>query len=43
MYVSESLAKAEAGMEHLHLNTWVEYDVQASDHDPTVAVLDVCA
>lgn len=42
-YVSESLAKAEAGVEHLHLNTWLEYDAQASDHDPTVAILDVCA
>ncbi|OJJ79692.1 endonuclease/exonuclease/phosphatase family protein [Aspergillus glaucus CBS 516.65] len=42
MYVSEGFAKAEVGVEHLHLNTWVEYDAQASDHDPTVAVLDVC-
>ncbi|KAF9895284.1 hypothetical protein FE257_000188 [Aspergillus nanangensis] len=42
MFVSEALA-AEAQMEHVHVNTWVSYDDAASDHDPTVAVFNVCA
>ena len=48
MYVSEGMVGAssegiKAKMEHLHLNTWVAYDEQASDHDPSVAALDVCS
>lgn len=47
MYVSDGMVGASsedtAKMEHLHLNTWVAYDEQASDHDPSVAVLDVCS
>ncbi|KAJ5677239.1 endonuclease/exonuclease/phosphatase family protein [Penicillium maclennaniae] len=41
MFVSSELAK-KAKMQHLHINTWVSYDDQASDHDPTVALLNVC-
>ncbi|KAL4943448.1 hypothetical protein BDV06DRAFT_137117 [Aspergillus oleicola] len=41
MFVSESLGSG-AQMEHVHVNTWVNYDDAASDHDPTVAVFDVC-
>ena len=45
MYVSDGMvgASTKTMMEHLHLNTWVAYDEQASDHDPSVAVLDVCS
>ncbi|KAI4941686.1 hypothetical protein J4E91_010560 [Alternaria rosae] len=44
MFVSPSLAKkSRADFEHIHVNTWPEYDAQVSDHDPSVARLDVCA
>lgn len=44
MFVSPSLAKkSKAEFEHIHVNTWPEYDAQISDHDPSVARLDVCA
>jgi predicted extracellular nuclease len=44
MYVSDSLAKkSKAAFEHIHVNTWTEYAAQVSDHDPSVAKLDVCA
>ncbi|GIK01377.1 hypothetical protein Aspvir_005411 [Aspergillus viridinutans] len=42
MFVSPALADG-AEMHHLHVNTWVSYDDQASDHDPTVALLNVCS
>ncbi|GES65221.1 endonuclease/exonuclease/phosphatase family protein [Aspergillus terreus] len=41
MYVSDALT-TEAQIEHIHVNTWVAYEEQASDHDPTVALLNVC-
>ncbi|PLB51471.1 endonuclease/exonuclease/phosphatase family protein [Aspergillus steynii IBT 23096] len=41
MYISEALTEG-AKMEHIHVNTWVSYDDQRSDHDPTVALLNVC-
>ena len=41
MYISEALTEG-AKMEHVHVNTWVSYDDQRSDHDPTVAWLNVC-
>jgi predicted extracellular nuclease len=41
-YVSPALA-ATAKFEHLHLNTWQNYDDQTSDHDPSIALLNVCA
>ncbi|KAF1850692.1 endonuclease/exonuclease/phosphatase family protein-like protein [Cucurbitaria berberidis CBS 394.84] len=44
MFVSDSVAKSgEAKYEHIHLNTWPELASQVSDHDPSVARLDVCA
>jgi endonuclease/exonuclease/phosphatase family metal-dependent hydrolase len=44
MFVSSSLAKkSKAGYKHIHINTWPEYAAQVSDHDPSVARLDVCA
>jgi predicted extracellular nuclease len=41
MFVSPSITKG-AKYEHLHLNTWQNYDDQVSDHDPSVAYLNVC-
>ncbi|KAL4975976.1 Endonuclease/exonuclease/phosphatase [Aspergillus desertorum] len=41
MFVSEALVEG-ARMEHVHVNTWVSYDAAPSDHDPSVAVLDIC-
>ncbi|KAI9925635.1 hypothetical protein ASPWEDRAFT_41755 [Aspergillus wentii DTO 134E9] len=43
MFVSEALGNEKARMEHVHVNTWVGSAEQVSDHDPTVAVLDVCS
>ncbi|KAL2218455.1 endonuclease/exonuclease/phosphatase family protein [Thermoascus aurantiacus ATCC 26904] len=42
VFVSEGVAAAGAKVEHVHVNTWVEYDAQASDHDPSVGVVSVC-
>lgn len=41
MFVSPSVTR-NAKYEHLHLNTWQNYDDQVSDHDPSVARLNVC-
>ncbi|KAK7180975.1 hypothetical protein DPSP01_012351 [Paraphaeosphaeria sporulosa] len=42
MFVSDSLKK-KAKYEHVHINTWVDKAAQISDHDPSVAKLDVCS
>ncbi|RJE26770.1 hypothetical protein PHISCL_00902 [Aspergillus sclerotialis] len=43
IYVSEALSKKDGvKMDHVHVNTWVSYDEQGSDHDPTVALVEVC-
>ena len=41
MYVSPALSRG-ARYEHLHLNTWQNYDDQVSDHDPSVAKVNIC-
>jgi predicted extracellular nuclease len=41
VFVSKKLAKG-AKFEHLHANTWLPYDDQVSDHDPSVAKFDIC-
>lgn len=41
MYVSSSVGKG-AQYEHMHLNTWQTNDGQVSDHDPSVAKLNLC-
>lgn len=41
MYVSPAAGRA-AEYEHMHLNTWQNYDDQVSDHDPSVARLCLC-
>ncbi|OTB04842.1 hypothetical protein M426DRAFT_320425 [Hypoxylon sp. CI-4A] len=42
VFVSPALADNIQGFEHVHVNTWVPYDDQASDHDPSVAKFDIC-
>ncbi|KAK4631779.1 hypothetical protein CLAFUW4_03857 [Fulvia fulva] len=41
-YVSPRLNRARADYEHIHVNTWVTTDEQASDHDPSVARFNFC-
>lgn len=42
MFVSKSLKKG-ASYEHVHVNTWATVAGQISDHDPSVAKLNVCS
>lgn len=41
MYVSQALT-AGAAREIVHVNTWASFADQISDHDPSVARLNVC-
>ncbi|KAI9884430.1 MAG: hypothetical protein M1823_003784 [Watsoniomyces obsoletus] len=42
MYISQKLTR-KAEFEHIHINTWAARDDEVSDHDPSVALLDVCS
>ena len=42
MFVSKEVQK-KAKYEHVHVNTWSKYADQVSDHDPSVAKLNVCS
>ncbi|KAK4185770.1 Endonuclease/exonuclease/phosphatase [Podospora australis] len=43
MFVSPSLAAdRKSDFEHLHVNTWSTYADMVSDHDPSVALFDLC-
>ncbi|KAL2206929.1 endonuclease/exonuclease/phosphatase family protein-like protein [Sarocladium strictum] len=42
MLVSPAIADLSPQGEHIHVNTWVSISDQVSDHDPTVAKLNVC-
>ena len=44
MFISSSIAKyvGRRDFEHVHVNTWAADEDVASDHDPTVARLNVC-
>ncbi|CAK7222593.1 hypothetical protein SCUCBS95973_004894 [Sporothrix curviconia] len=42
VFVSPGIAGLGPSEEHLHVNSWVSYDDQTSDHDPTVAKINVC-
>lgn len=42
MHVSPRIAEGEVGFEHVHVSSWVSFADQVSDHDPSVARLDVC-
>jgi len=41
MYISKSMT-SNAKFEHIHINTWASSANQISDHDPSVARLNVC-
>lgn len=41
MFVSTALAEG-AGYEHVHVNTWATAEDVVSDHDPSIAQLNVC-
>ena len=41
MYVSPAAGR-HVRYEHMHLNTWQNYDGQVSDHDPSIARLYLC-
>lgn len=44
VFVSPAVAGASTApqFEHVHVNTWVAYDDQVSDHDPSVGKFDLC-
>ncbi|KAK3315857.1 Endonuclease/exonuclease/phosphatase-like protein [Apodospora peruviana] len=42
MYVSPALAGAKTRYEHVHVNTWANAAGEVSDHDPSVALVNVC-
>ena len=45
LFVSEFLASKDSGdvaYEHIHVNTWAKASEEISDHDPSVARLNVC-
>lgn len=41
-FVSKKIADQKPKLEHVHVNTWVTFADQISDHDPSVAQLNVC-
>ena len=41
-FISKSIAEQQPKLEHVHVNTWATYKDQISDHDPSVAQLNVC-
>lgn len=41
-FISKSIAEQKPKLEHVHVNTWVSFADQISDHDPSVALLNVC-
>ncbi|KAK7948518.1 uncharacterized protein PG986_009404 [Apiospora aurea] len=42
MFVSPALAESNPQFEHIHVNTWIAYDDMVSDHDPSVAKMNLC-
>lgn len=42
LFVSPAIARKSPKAEHVHVNTWVKFDDQVSDHDPTVAKINIC-
>ncbi|KAF2836651.1 DNase I-like protein [Patellaria atrata CBS 101060] len=43
MFISPSLAGKRPRFEHVHINTWADAQGMVSDHDPSVAKLNVCS
>jgi hypothetical protein len=41
MYISKELRRG-IKYEHLHINTWQDKAGEVSDHDPSVALFDLC-
>ncbi|KIV89281.1 hypothetical protein PV10_08859 [Exophiala mesophila] len=42
VYVSPRIAAAKPDYEHVHVNTWVSSADEISDHDPSVARVNIC-
>ena len=43
MYVSPTLAKSKTTRyQHIHVNSWAKFADMVSDHDPSVALFDLC-
>jgi predicted extracellular nuclease len=45
MFVSPKIAGTPGGrpdLKHVHVNTWVSFEEQISDHDPSVARVNIC-
>jgi predicted extracellular nuclease len=42
MYASRGVHSTGGGYEHIHVNSWADTATEVSDHDPSVAKLDVC-
>lgn len=42
MMVSPALQRKSAKYEHIHINSWATTSGMVSDHDPSVALLNVC-
>lgn len=42
MFVSQNIASKGAQFSHVHVNTWVSSADEVSDHDPSVAKMNVC-
>lgn len=42
MYISPVLASSKSKFQHVHVSSWVTASAVVSDHDPSVAVFDVC-
>ncbi|KAI5923753.1 endonuclease/exonuclease/phosphatase family protein [Camillea tinctor] len=42
VFASPATAAKVQGFEHIHVNTWLSYDDQTSDHDPSVGRFDIC-
>ena len=42
MFISPVLASSKTKFEHVHVSSWVTSSAVVSDHDPSVALFDVC-
>lgn len=42
MYVSPVLASNKNKFQHVHVSSWVTASAVVSDHDPSVALFDMC-
>jgi endonuclease/exonuclease/phosphatase family metal-dependent hydrolase len=42
MYVSPALAKNKPEFHHIHVNSWAADADVVSDHDPSIALFDLC-